>query len=308
MDPAKQQKIINQLYKEIYNFVLAGKKKAELQGKPYLFVLGEAHSITLGPSSLIVQRIFLHVAKELKIKNIFHEITADELAKQEERYNLASKHPDYKHRAIDFNIFLHAKQKFKHDDFKRIPLERTTNQPNEQREVDMAKVLNDIRQSGLVTAGTMHLKGICEDKYLKENFIIYPINTVKLSTLMLGKKEDSTEKVWLQNGLDFAANRKITKQFIVDARIVAIDVNLLIGIVDNAHNEFKKRQAQTIADKSKNSAEVKNPAAENTVQLKIPNLASAVVHVAAALHNEQSSTKQSTAALPTQMILKCKRC
>ena len=88
---APTQEQFDQLYAEVYDFMLAKKIEAEEQGKPPLFISGETHWTPLGKSSLVLETMMLHVGLELGIKTVYEETDKSSLDQRKQLAELDAK-------------------------------------------------------------------------------------------------------------------------------------------------------------------------------------------------------------------------
>jgi hypothetical protein len=247
---APTQAQVNELYEEIYNFMIEAMHEAKIQDKFCIFVIGEIHATNSGKGSLVIQKIFMQIAKQLGIKNVFLEGTANMLSLtrmlmvpmlKDMRAKLSDQ--EYIKFANEQPIRFYLIEQKLLNSFTIIPSEQNENSlaesSIEQIDQEMCNTIMANKNHGLFMVGLAHLNGISNCKLLEEIFLVYPVNTIEPEFIRAALGEDEY--------LNFAINSKKVKQFYLKARLLEANPDKLLAMVDKAHQQFLSRKTNELS-------------------------------------------------------------
>jgi len=251
---APTQHQLDELYGEIYEFMVAKKAEAEKQGKPCLFIMGETHLTPLGKSPLVVQTMMLNIGLKLGIKTLYLE---SDPASLEQRKQLAALAPKIKQKsAAEY-------QKFEND---MAPTVHLLRQPSFQKALTIHATIPDgvsnsnqysshaskyIRQkqtSGIFVTGLKHLQELSQDKQLNAAYAVSIVAAPIAEQIRAigSSKNDPT--------IEFALTDPKVQRFPVPGKLIDTRVDDLLKMVDQAKNNFQpQKQTKVAKEESKPS-------------------------------------------------------
>jgi hypothetical protein len=279
LQPVTQQQI-NTLYREIRDYMVQAKEAATREGKQALFVIGEAHTIILGKTSLVVEAIFLHIAKQLGISHLYMEgdgsilNDAREVAQMLENDRLVN--PRFYQQAVvgtRVNANLLSRNSLIKD-LQIVPAEQSVSEDyadsvrrRAERETAMCRTVVNSNRPGVLRVGMEHLKGIAEHPLLKRNFRVFPVNTVRgiyINQFVSEEQRRDNYPLYM-----YAVTSNNVKQFLINATLATVTPAALLDMVDNAHQNFltvqqrNSRSAVRRQAKSQRQPASKTAAADN---------------------------------------------
>jgi hypothetical protein len=303
------QEDITKLYKDIYDYVGTQLANAKQAGKPCLFVLGETHPTFMGKSSLVVEKIFIHVAKRYGIQDIYLENGPKDL---HDRRDLI---PNYEKIKIEnpalyeevfnkMNVVNHILQDAALiEGCQLIPAEPTRKNTFPEREAIMCQTISKGKSSGIYLVGLKHLKGTSECAALSKKFLVSPVCTQPTDIVNQHAKNDNRGH---QDLFNFAMDPKKSKQFSVPGKLDTANVHTLLDMVAEAEKTFVPPKATSTTSKvtSKLVEKQNAPVGISTAQsTQVPSAQQTVQKITASHPTALISGAESTAS-PRAAIVK----